>query len=60
MKDLREQINLIVTVRENMSKAESDISDAKSNVNKLEDNLISGIEKIEITLNKGSNNNDKK
>jgi hypothetical protein len=60
LKDLREQINLIVTVRENMSKAESDISDAKSNVNKLEDNLISGIEKIETTLNKGSNNNDKK
>lgn len=60
LKDLREQINLIVTVRENMSKAESDISDAKRNVNKLEDNLISGIENIEITLNKGSNNNDKK
>ena len=49
LKNLREQINLIVTIRENMSKAESDITDARHNVDKLEKNLVRNIEKLENT-----------
>ncbi len=49
LKNLREQINLIITIRENMSKAESDITDARHNVDKLEKNLTSNIRKLEDT-----------
>jgi len=49
LKNLREQINLIVTIRENMSKAESDITDARHNVDKLEKNLTTNIQKLEDT-----------
>ena len=49
LKNLREQINLIVTIRENMSKAESDMTDARHNVDKLEKNLTSNIQKLEDT-----------
>ena len=49
LKNLREQINLIITIRENMSKAESDITDARHNVDKLEKNLTSNIKKLEET-----------
>lgn len=60
LKELRELVNLIVTIRENMSKAESDISDAKHNINKLEANLVKGVEKIENTISKGNKKYDKK
>ena len=49
-----------MTIRENMSKAESDISDAKHNINKLEANLVKGVEKIENTISKGNKKYDKK
>ena len=52
LKNLRELVNLIVTIRENMSKAESDISAAKTNVDKLESNLKSNISSIDTAVNK--------
>lgn len=51
LKNLRELVNLIVTIRENMSKAESDISAAKTNVDKLESNLKSNISSIDSAVN---------
>lgn len=52
LKNLRELVNLIVTIRENMSKAESDISSARSNVDKLENSLTTNIANIDSAVNK--------
>ena len=51
LKNLRELINLIVTIRENMSKAESDISAARTNVDKLENGLTTNIANIDTAVN---------
>ena len=51
MKNLRELVNLIVTIRENMSKAESDISAARTNVDKLENGLTTNIANIDTAVN---------
>ena len=51
LKNLRELVNLIVTIRENMSKAESDISAARTNVDKLENGLTTNIANIDTAVN---------